>query len=400
MPNIFDLELVSTSINDALRANREGNAARRAEALNTAFSVLKGAQTAAQTRETIGRESRAAEGFPTELGIRKEERKQAGQKTTLGAIDMRTAEREEEEELETLAAFARLLVKDKLSLAEFRALQRKTTGEEAIAKAEAGAVEARTAVQLAPTAARAKRSQLETSIKQDRVTQRTADELINANIPQIQAETQAAVLKLEPDRIQSLIDLNRAKLQVATADVKGIESLRSLALANDWSNEEFDKWAFLQGKIELVEDDIARRQDLYQSLSRVQLSTGDKFEQLIAVSRGTGNALDLLPSNVQKEEAERILTEQIIAQDDLIVRIFPEWAEIANKALLESQRAFGVEPSAKDIQRRKPLTPGAKRTTPQQEQRGRRPKEPIKTEKLTQDQIREKAAEFNRAQGK
>lgn len=106
MPSIFDLESISTSINDALRANREGNAARRAESLKNAFALLQGAQTAAQTRETMQRTTQSAKLFPSALTTAKEGAKQAGQETTQSELrfphDLKTAkEGAEQAEIET-----------------------------------------------------------------------------------------------------------------------------------------------------------------------------------------------------------------------------------------------------------------------------------------------------------
>lgn len=99
MPTIFDLETISTSINEALRANREGNAARRQEALKNAFTLLQGAQTAAQTRETMQRTTQAAELFPSVKTTSEQGAIQAGQQTALGAIDVSAATRKEESDL-------------------------------------------------------------------------------------------------------------------------------------------------------------------------------------------------------------------------------------------------------------------------------------------------------------
>lgn len=138
MASIFDLETIATSINDALRANREGNAARRAESLNTVFQLLEGAQSAAQTRETIGREGRARASFPTELGIRQEQRKQAEQKTTLGGIDVRQAQRAEKKELDIDAAGLEILKRKGMNEAIIEALRRIAITEQQTQEAELG----------------------------------------------------------------------------------------------------------------------------------------------------------------------------------------------------------------------------------------------------------------------
>ncbi|MHC4463813.1 MAG: hypothetical protein ACYS30_20635, partial [Planctomycetota bacterium] len=78
------------------------------------------------------------EGFPTELGIRKEERKQAGQKTTLGAIDVRAGQRGERELAALNKAFAAQLIEQGISPAEFFAKRKLKVGEEAIEKAIVG----------------------------------------------------------------------------------------------------------------------------------------------------------------------------------------------------------------------------------------------------------------------
>ncbi len=138
MPTIFDLELISTSINDALRANREGNATRRQEALKTAFSVLQGAQSAAQTRETIGRESRARGLFPGEQKLQAEKVTQAGQETTRGGVETRAEVRGEKEELAVAAEIRKILASGGTTPEEDKALLAIAQSREATQKAKTG----------------------------------------------------------------------------------------------------------------------------------------------------------------------------------------------------------------------------------------------------------------------
>ena len=138
MTSIFDLEMVSTSINDALRANREGNSARRQEALKTAFSVLQGAQTAADTQATIQRTSQAGKLFPSALTTAQEGAKQAGQDTALGDIKVRGAQKSEAAADALEEAFARQLIKMGKTPSEFRSEQMVAEGEEATEQAIVG----------------------------------------------------------------------------------------------------------------------------------------------------------------------------------------------------------------------------------------------------------------------
>jgi hypothetical protein len=152
----------------------------------------------------------------------------------------------------------------------------------------------------------------------------------------------------------------------------------------------------LQGQIELAEPHIRERQDLFEALSAVQLNTGDALAQAIAqINLGTGAAAGLVPDGASKEEATRVLTEALIVRDDLIIRILPEWAEIANKAFLKSQGRL-VDPKARDIKPTRP--PAATGAGAAQKPSRSSTEQPAPTGKFTQEQIRQKAAEFNQAQ--
>jgi len=105
MANIFDLADAVTGISDALRANREGNAARRQESLKTALSLLEGAQSAAQTREVVQRTTQTAELFPTLKASKEEELTQSKQKSKQTGMDIDARE----QDIETSKTVSRIL---------------------------------------------------------------------------------------------------------------------------------------------------------------------------------------------------------------------------------------------------------------------------------------------------
>lgn len=264
--------------------------------------------------------------------------------------------------------------------ADFKAEQTVTAGQEAIAKSKAGAATAGVTESLAPDVEEAQRKKLETSVVLDDLQEKTAQALIGAGQPKINAETQVAILKLQPELTRSLIDLN-----VAKAGGQSISQLKKLALASGWTEDQFNRWALTSEQIKRAQPLLTSRQQIFKVLADIQTDTGDRLSQIIAQATLPGSSLEgLIPANADKARATAILKEQLTSVDNLIATLIPDWPSIVNR----SASLAGPETGVGGLRREEGRTarPEPASSTPQQR-------------RLSQDEIRQRALEFNASRG-
>jgi hypothetical protein len=264
---------------------------------------------------------------------------------------------------------------------QFRAQQAVATGRQTIAQAGAVRATAETTERLAPTAERAQRKKLKTSVVLDDLQRQTAQALTDAEQPQVAAETQVAILKLQPELTQSMIDLNRAKAGGAS-----LNELKVLALANGWTEDQFNRWAITSEQIKRAQPLLTIRQQIFKLMSDITISTGDKFAQIIAQANRPGSSLEgLIPEATEKAAAIAILQEQLTSIDNLLAEQIPEWPGIANRAASLAAPETGVG----GLRREEGRTARPTGTQPPART------QPSPTGRLSQEEIRQRAAEFN-----
>lgn len=417
MPDLSTLAAIVTSANDALDAEDRRDQAAKDAAFANAFKQIEALQTVASTRATIQKTAQSRDLFPGVQKLQKESVAQAGQKTALGGIEVRGAERGEAADIAFDAAMEELLQKEDKTSADFKAILALQTGKETLQKAKTGAAvaktqeqveieaqaigepkaaatgrlaeqtarpdiagaaaaEARTVLATEAQATEARRKKLTASVVLDDLQETIAQALIDAGQPEEAAKTQVAILKLQPELTQSLIDLNIAKAGGAKTN-----ELRQAALASGWTEDQFNRWIVTSEQIKRAQPLLTIRQQIFKLLSDVQTSTGDQFQQMVAQLARPGSPV-AVPAGADKATAMRLLREQLKATDDLIAAQIPEWPRIANRATILSTPETG----AGGLRREEGRT-ARPQTTPAQQRR------------LTQDEIRQRALEFNTPQG-